>query len=667
MHTSMRRLRNKKFRQNNTGDIVIVRKHIAINESPWRRGSMLIQLLRSICVSWGLLLFTVYPGFTAEHLSSSQFDLSVESYRSGDYAQALQLLTSFLLENRESDQHTAAFLLRGQILFDMKNYSASLETLRDFQSRFPNSRLYHHAGYLLGENYYALHQSPEALKEYLSVYISTDVNQLKNKAGQKAVDIFGPDLDKATLARLAETIHNPHAQVILLLKQIVLDVEAHQLESAQQHLRQLPEQDIPSVAMNLYTSLQSFIEKSFADPYYIGAIFSYDDNLEDDRAEFLKGISFAIHQHNEQQNRSVNLLVSNVHDDPIINLQSVRRFANNPNCFGLITSTSEPEALITALEASHFDIPVLLPSTQRNDIAQIGPHIMQRLSSRSFQAKTLAEHAIQDLHLQTFAILAPKTDRGEELANEFMATVDEKGGIISAVEWYVPGTMDFTWQFQNIRRIGMEIMFLDTLQAFADSIDIQELTRIQIDSLRHAYLLQKAEEEIQEATFRREQIDSLDIAIESIDAIYLPISVNDIRYIAPQFANYNINAQVLGSDDWYNEEELQKHRNYINGIIFPSNFLVNEPEFATFQNAYRTVYGETPTRWTVRGYDCANVFLHSLTGAFFGRAQLRNALFNELSNRGIETTVRFDAATQSNISLWLLQYSYGRIEPVKTF
>ena len=52
--------------------------------------------------------------------------------------------------------------------------------------------------------------------------------------------------------------------------------------------------------------------------------------------------------------------------------------------------------------------------------------------------------------------------------------------------------------------------------------------------------------------------DSSKVVLSTIQGIYLPIRKDDLAFIGPQIPMYNLDAKVIGNDNWQNISLLQK-------------------------------------------------------------------------------------------------------------
>jgi ABC-type branched-subunit amino acid transport system substrate-binding protein len=163
------------------------------------------------------------------------------------------------------------------------------------------------------------------------------------------------------------------------------------------------------------------------------------------------------------------------------------------------------------------------------------------------------------------------------------------------------------------------------------------------------------------------KIDSADIAVSSIDGIFIPIYREDIKFIAPQIAYSNIQAQYIGNGDWYNLEELKKNKNYINGLVFISDGFLDEEnwDYRNFRNKYRVAMNMTPTTYNLIGYDCLRFMLKPFDqgNIILSRADYAAKLKQVGQFNGLYRKIKLDDQNRNTL-LQLLRFNYGQIIPL---
>ena len=161
-------------------------------------------------------------------------------------------------------------------------------------------------------------------------------------------------------------------------------------------------------------------------------------------------------------------------------------------------------------------------------------------------------------------------------------------------------------------------------------------------------------------------LDSADVPVTTFDAMFLPVYVDDISYMAAQFAYANFQTQIIGNSDWYDNVALKKNRNYINGIIFVTDGYLNEEDwdFRQFRNKFRNTFKTTPGRFELIAYDSFKF----ISQIFKKKDLLRSDVIEEIVSlkpyQGVYRNFDMDN-WGSNKSSRILKYIYGQIIPMK--
>ncbi|MCG8606748.1 penicillin-binding protein activator, partial [bacterium] len=295
---------------------------------------------------------------------------------------------------------------------------------------------------------------------------------------------------------------------------------------------------------------------------------------------------------------------------------------------------SDITAAIGAL-ASELSVPSVGPVASKNQVAAVGETVFQLNSDLERKGDALAQYAFNVLGFRTFATLAPADEYGQQLTDSFTAKIDELGGRIIAQSFYYGDPEDLSRQFKGIREAAFNY----------DSTDVEKL--------------------IEEAEELGEKLEEKDIPVLSIDAVFLPVYSDHIKYVAPHFAFSNIRAQILGGDEWHdfeilNEAQIEK---YVNGAIFVSDFFADDEwsHYREYRDAFRVAMRRTPERWEAFGYDALSVLIEAVNSGAKTGDQITEKL-NALSDfSGVKGPISFKGNHRVNKEVNFLQFLNGRI------
>ncbi len=164
-----------------------------------------------------------------------------------------------------------------------------------------------------------------------------------------------------------------------------------------------------------------------------------------------------------------------------------------------------------------------------------------------------------------------------------------------------------------------------------------------------------------------EEVDSSKIILDVIDGFYLPIQFGEIKYVAPQFAFWNFKTQILGGQNWYDEELLNDRdiSRYLDGTIFSSDIYRgsgNEELFA-LKARYNELYGEEPYRTDIFGYDCLNLVLEIVNQKVSTRNRFIEKLNNVSNYTGVAGNIDFTGESKRvNDFVHILKFESKTIE-----
>jgi len=369
---------------------------------------------------------------------------------------------------------------------------------------------------------------------------------------------------------------------------------------------------------------------------------------------------------NERNKRKVNFLVEDSKSDPTEGLNALRKLVGGKLVVGILGPIDKNVCAVVSLETNYKKIPVIFPMTSNHRFSSMGEYVFQVNAEYFEHVKSIAEYALNELELKTFAILAPINQYGQKKNEYFKEIIDNNGGTIVSDQGYFPGALDLGSQFEEIRDQGFKLMFFDSLKVISDTLEVSILDNDKIKELMDDFF-QNKQMELSEEAESNVQIDSLDIPITSIDGLFLPIEKEDVNVFVSQFPFYNIETQVLGGKNWYNPAVSESDMNYIKNMIFTSDYFVEESNanFLEFTNNFRLKIGKTPGMAEVYGYDCMNLFLRAIERGASTREDIKKELAQIENYQGIKGKISFDKDFRTNKSVKVLQYRRGRIIELK--
>jgi ABC-type branched-subunit amino acid transport system substrate-binding protein len=308
--------------------------------------------------------------------------------------------------------------------------------------------------------------------------------------------------------------------------------------------------------------------------------------------------------------RSVGVGVPLVYDsegDPVRAVRLAQKLAAETHAWGVVGGLTTAEAAALAATAECVNVPFLTTSCGAADLSAIGRNTFQGRADFHRIGRELGRYAILELELAHFAILAPRSDEGRQIARGFKESVELAGCEIIAEEAYYQGANDYSASFARIRATGLRRAYDDSLRGFWKShgyiliddtpyhppqsaiipeplppgleLEPEEeptftLSKALLDSLWEADIARQRRWIVN----TKQEIDSLEIPLSVYDGFLMVIEPGAIPIAAAQFARFNFQTKLFGDENWGDREALARVQSYVDGLIYPEPLTVTGSE-----------------------------------------------------------------------------------------
>ncbi len=287
----------------------------------------------------------------------------------------------------------------------------------------------------------------------------------------------------------------------------------------------------------------------------------------------------------------------------------------------LLSNTGER----AARKAQQMKVP-LLTFSQKDLPFSKGDFIFQNSVTPSEQIKTLAQFAIKELGLQTFAVFHPNSPYGLHFKNLFVQEIPRRGGKISGVVIYQEDQTDF----------GQEI------KGF-----------FKIETLQKPDAKRKKEEEFK--------------PLRSVDGIFIPDTHDRVAMILSQLAYYDVKGTFLGTNAWNGPDLISTAGRAAEGAIFVDLFFKKDssPHVARFVQEFQKNYQRDPGNLEALGYDGAKFLKDILQSKSIpSPLQLQEELRQVQNFQGVSGLKGFGEDGKAIRTLRILKVDKGQIEQV---
>ncbi len=569
------------------------------------------------------------------------FSEGVRYYQNNEFQKAKETFLTLLKAYPPHQRVTIAHLMLAKCYYKAGDDNACLSVTNDLIAKYPQSHYRCDAHYLRGFGYYRLGRYKESLREFLYVTDHSERNSLIEKSRNLALKVIDNNITLNEIESMRESSTGRISSAILTIKSSIRHLNIGKREK--------------SIAL-----LQNFIKKQPDNPYIlyikqlldrtniplayqevkIGVILPLSGQYAEQARQVLSGIRYAQKKFNDASAFRINLVIKDSEGDIVKAILAAKELAGDDNITAIIGELERDKTVAISAVLDDSNIPFISPSTSGNGVTVIHDYTFQLNPNLESRGRLLAEYAIKHLGLKTFATLAPADNYGKQMTDSFTETIDKLGGSIITQKWYYAEAEDLSRQFEGIREVGFNMMNKDSLLNHFT----KDLNPIQ-----------------------KKRFDEETIPVTIIDGIFLPCYTEQIKYIAPQFAFVNIRAQIFGGEYWYDEEELRKSREYVDGVIFCSNYYVDESDIdlIKFRTDFRNLIKTTPGVMEMQGVDAMGIILDAVKNKKVKREEIGEHLKQMQNFEGIKSDVTFKGNDRVNNSIHLLQYKNGRITPLK--
>lgn len=557
-----------------------------------------------------------------------QFDQALNEYRKGHLDQAGSLLEQV----QEDKTLTAAISLRAQIALDKGQYRSSIAQTTRLLTAYQGSRFDETARLLRAQAYFALAHYDSCVTDLLWI---RDFGKQKN-VREESVSRLWSFLDTG--------IPYPH---LLAISRNVTDADLR-IAVARRLLLHGRSSEARTVLASIGNPGKAQakrireLQSQMADDatVKIVVITSLSGSMKALGREVLDGLMLAIRQYNERAGLAIELITFDDQSDIVTSIRKTQE-AGEADDVSLIIGPNESNMMAAAASiAQHARIPIVSATATQPGLTDIGSYVFQANIPLVDRTERLAEFAVNNLGMKSFAILAPSDEWGDRTASRFAEIVERLGGRIVASERFYDNAVDFRTQFTQIRKRGL----MDKIHGDRTrKISVREL-----DSLYQRYYpVDPGDKKGNEPALL-------------LDGIFLPVYTENIKYIAPQMAFYNIQAKPLGEDSWYDLSELRLHQAYIKGAIVASEYhLEVNANTQKFQAAFKLAYGREPGHEAAYGYDLGCLVADLVRQG----ARTSDAMYDRLCKgiewKGIHNTIRLSSQRRANDAIHILQFKDG--------
>jgi len=636
--------------------------------------------------------------FTSFH-ADSQYQLfmkGINQYKQRKYFEALKNFKELneipISENRfleASDMMMVKTYLRMGKINKALSLGYEFETYYDSEVEYLDDVRYSIARALFKKEKYS-----ESLTYYLQVVKQDEDSKLISRTMQEMgtlVDIF---MNIKGLKQLYETYSDNFFKPYFSLKLAEKYHEKGQENQANSYFNSVTNKNIKSnFIKEEIREVSKYLDEVQKKRIYIGIILPFSGPGKTISKKILRGIKFALNEVRKSKNVDIAGIVMDNQADFIRTVKQTRFLVKNPRVKAIVGALSSKNTIGISAVANQAEVPFLSPTATNSRITEIGNWGFQANVDFTYRGRFLAKYCIRQNDIRNMVTLSPGGDFGVNITDAFSKTIDKGGIKILTQEWYSGSPEDLSPEFKEIRKIGLEIeknKINKKINRLTDSLNRNLLADT---SKQNQYKLQIVSADTNDYKYKKIDkgkivstkkaltiaglADSTEIylpedatvehKINTIDAIFLPVTSQNLDMIISQLDYHNVDAQVFGSADWNSLQKLRTNDNILDSTVFVSDYYINHEskQYRQFANSFHNLMGKIPERFDIYGYDSVQPLLKAFTADYSSRSEIKKYLLNMPTYRGIARNISFQGNRPGvNSCAFILSYRNNEIVPV---
>jgi branched-chain amino acid transport system substrate-binding protein len=539
--------------------------------------------------------------------------------KNGQYKEALGLYKRLVEEYPTyRDLPTVGYQI-ARSLYLINDYDFSRDETVKWLEKYPRHPLKREVLLLTGENFKALGDNPRAFVFWLKAgeECAEDIKCLEKIREKRTalikegkIEAFEALSGYAGLSDYAPKAYNEMIGIFL---------ESDQPEKAEKVAKWLAQSTAESWALKGRESLEQIRREINVRPEVVGCLLPLSGPFAIYGQEVLNGIQLGMGMFGEPgQSPALELVIKDTEGKPEKAKAGLEDLVNNEKVVAVIGPLTSRTAMDTAREAQTLGVPIIA-LTQKEGVTELGDMIFRNFLTPEREVRILVRTAINEMGKNRFAILYPNNPYGRFFMNLFWDTLDEMGGIVTAVESYNPDDTDFPDEIKKMTGLY-----------YPRPVSLVE----RLEEMR-------TPEEEESTIFPDEPKPIIDF-----DAIFLPDIAQRVAMIAPQLVYHDVtDVLLMGTSLWQSPQLLETASDYIQGAIFPSGFFEKsgEPGVENFVEKYKENFESSPGTLAAIGYDTVRLIKYVMEheGART-RMGLKRALFRCPDFAGVTGMIYFD-------------------------
>jgi branched-chain amino acid transport system substrate-binding protein len=517
------------------------------------------------------LLFLAAAGFAAgkpvPKKASSLYSEADLALLSGHYHEALESFQKFISDYPDYPDVVAVRYKIAGIYFSLGDYRNSVSSATEWLNQYPDNLLRADVMSLMGDDYSAMGDRPEAFKWRIAAMKTGAVQDTlkKEDLNSRILETIKAS-NRDELEKMAGYASESQYTPYIYHRLASISLEENRIDDVKKYamllVRSTSEETWVSIGRELLErASQKTIDKGNPGTVTIGCLLPLSGPFALYGQEVLNGIELGMDLFNrQQQGGTIDLVIKDTGGTVEGAGTGMKELAEGGNVTLVIGPLASGESSAAAKKAQELGVPIIT-FTQKEGITGEGNMVFRNFLTPAREVDALLNKAIKEKGMKRFVIFYPDKTYGQFLRDLFREKVKQMGGTITAVESYKPDQTDFA---EGIKKITGS-------------------NRARIDGK-----------------------SANPVAVPEFDAVFIPDNYEQIAMIAPQFPFYNaFNISFLGTSLWMSEDLVKSTGAYLQGAIFPVGFSTADDAtgIVEFASNYKDSFHSEPGVLAATGYD----------------------------------------------------------------
>jgi branched-chain amino acid transport system substrate-binding protein len=590
-------------------------------------------------------------------------DRAERSLQVGDYNQAI---TTFRQVISQTPDHPQAALIRYQIaycFFQIGNYQKALDESLEWLNLFPDHNLLGETLFLIGRSYQALKDPHQAFEWFVKASAHFDPSSIKRHEIDTAIMSLIDEADTLQLEQMAWQAEGTELAPQIYYQITIRLLDENRLDEAKVAAMHLVRSSSKQYWVSLGRQLLDRIERDLTPKEgVIGCLLPLSGPYSIYGQEALNGIQLGMDILNSTgTGATMELIIRDTAGDVNQTIAAIEELAAIDNLMAIIGPLASQTATVAAQKAQELEIPIII-LTQKDGLAAEGSMVFRNFLTPVKEISRLVNLALGEMGIKRFGILYPDNSYGRYFMNLFWDQLDEKGGVVKAVESYPPEATDFGDQIKKM--VGLYYPRPESIARL-----LVEMKKAK-ESLEASTSKETTDKET--ATEAKEKDEGKKEEPEpfiDFDAVFIPDNYNEVALIAPQFPFYRVfNIQLLGTSLWHSQELIDQARDYVQGAVFPVGFFKEQNSEAVqqFIEAYRAGFDADPGLLAATGFDTIRLLKQVFENyKILNRKDIQTSLGLIRDFQGVTGKISFDEQGEVEKTPFLLTISGNRFVALK--